>query len=77
LTPENMAQFSARLPGALKELFAGEHFLLRSLGANGRVVMIAVSDCGGAELDESRLQLFAKTSQCIERAISNFANRRR
>ncbi|SNS32421.1 HDOD domain-containing protein [Pseudomonas segetis] len=77
LTPENMAQFSARLPGALKELFTGEHWLLRSLGANGRVVMIAITDCGGAAFDESRLQLFAKTSQCIERAISNFANRGR
>ncbi|WP_417661750.1 HDOD domain-containing protein [Pseudomonas sp.] len=77
LTPENIAQFSARLSGAVKELFPSEHLLFRSLGTNGRVVMIAVCDCNGAALDDKRLQIFAKTSQCIERALSNFANRGR
>ncbi|WP_339486901.1 HDOD domain-containing protein [Pseudomonas sp. EL_65y_Pfl2_R95] len=77
LTPENIAQFSARLPGALKALFPSEHVMLRSLGSNGRVAMIAICDCNGAELDENRLQIFAKTGQCIERALNSFANRGR
>lgn len=77
ITPQNTAQFSARLPGVIKELLPSEQLLLRSIGVNGRVVMIVLADCNGAPLDDTRLQLFAKTAQCIERALSSFANRER
>ena len=32
LKPDNLAQFTALLPGALKALFPSEHVLLRSVG---------------------------------------------
>lgn len=75
LQPANMAQFSALLPGALKVLFAGEHLLLRSLGIDGRVLMLIVADQNGAAISDAALQTFAKTSQCIERALSIFSRR--
>jgi hypothetical protein len=75
LQPANMAQFSALLPGTLKALFAGEHLLLRSLGIDGRVLMLIVADQNGAAIADATLQTFAKTSQCIERALSLFSRR--
>ena len=75
LQPSNMAQFSALLPGTLKKLFAGEHLLLRSLGVDGRVLMLIVADQNGAPMSDTVLQTFVKTSQCIERALSNFSRR--
>lgn len=75
LTPANVAQFSALLPGSLKALFPSEHLLLRSLASNGRVVMLLITDQQGAPISEAQLQVFGKTAQCIERALGNFAKR--
>lgn len=75
LTPANIAQFSALLPGDLKALFAGEHLILRSVASNGRVVMLLVADQGGQPLNDLCQQAFVKTVQCIERALSSFARR--
>ena len=75
LQPANMAQFSALLPGSLKALFSGEHLLLRSLGIDGRVLMLVVSDKNGAPFSDTTLQTFAKTTQCIERALATFSRR--
>jgi HD-like signal output (HDOD) protein len=75
LSPANLAQVSALLPGTLKALFDGEHLLLRSLANNGRVVMLLVVDQGGGDIDTTALQVFGKTVQCIERALATFARR--
>ncbi|MBD9414043.1 HDOD domain-containing protein [Pseudomonas sp. PDM16] len=75
LSPTNMAQVSALLPGSLKALFSGEHLVLRSLASNGRVVMLLVVDQGGGEIGATPLQVFGKTVQCIERALATFARR--
>lgn len=75
LQPANMAQFSALLPGSVKALFSGEHLLLRSLGIDGRVLMLVVSDQNGAPFSDTTLQTFAKTTQCIERALATFSRR--
>ena len=75
LQPANMAQFSALLPGTLKALFAGEHLLLRSLGVDSRVLMLVVADQNGAPISDATLQTFAKTTQCIERALGAFSRR--
>lgn len=77
LTPGNIAQFSAMLPGSLKALFPGEHLLLRSLASNERVVMLVVADQAGASLSDAQVQAFGKTMQCIERALGSFARRAR
>ncbi|MEN0105940.1 MAG: HDOD domain-containing protein [Pseudomonas sp.] len=77
LSPENIAQFSALLPGTLKALFPGEHMLMRSLASNGRVVMVLVVDQQGAPLSDPCVQAFGKISQCIERALASFAKRGR
>lgn len=77
LTPDNVAQFSALLPGALKALFPGEHVLLRSVGQDGRVVMLVVADQGNVAFSETGLQAFTKTVQCIERALATFSKRGR
>ncbi|MES2821378.1 MAG: HDOD domain-containing protein [Pseudomonadota bacterium] len=77
LSPANFAQYSALLPGTLKALFPGEHLLLRSLASQERVVMLLIVDQGGAPLSEVNLQLFAKTVQCIERALTGFGKRGR
>ncbi|MDH4583679.1 HDOD domain-containing protein [Pseudomonas sp. BN415] len=77
LGPDNMAQFSALLPGQLKSLFPGHHLLLRSIAVNGRVVMLVVADQDGAPFAELSLRAFAKTAQCIERALATFARRGR
>ncbi|MEK1907902.1 MAG: HDOD domain-containing protein [Pseudomonas sp.] len=75
LTPANIAQFSALLPGSLKALFPSEHLLLRSLASNGRVVMLLVADQNGGPFSDAQLQVFGKTVQCIERALGSFAKR--
>jgi HD-like signal output (HDOD) protein len=77
LTPANMAQFSALLPGTLKALFPSEHLLLRSLASNGRVVMLVVADQDGQPLNDVSLQAFGRTVQCIERALGCFSRRGR
>ncbi|WP_442969190.1 HDOD domain-containing protein [Pseudomonas sp. Q1-7] len=77
LGPDNMAQFSALLPGQLKSLFPGHHLMLRSIALNGRVAMLVVADQDGAPFAEISLRAFAKTAQCIERALASFARRGR
>lgn len=77
LGPDNAAQFSALLPGQLKGLFPGDHLLLRSLAVNGRVAMLVVADQDGAPFADLSLRAFAKTAQCIERALASFAGRGR
>jgi hypothetical protein len=77
LTPANIAQFSALLPGALKALFPSEHLLIRSLASNDRVVMLIVADQSGAVLSDASVQAFGKTAQCIQRALDSFAKRER
>ncbi|WP_461531813.1 HDOD domain-containing protein [Pseudomonas sp. 210_17 TE3656] len=75
LTPENHAQFSALLPAHLRALFRSEHLLLRSLSSNGRVVMLLIADQGAKPLADISVQAFAKTAQCIERALTAFSTR--
>ncbi|MDH4611859.1 HDOD domain-containing protein [Pseudomonas sp. BN102] len=77
LGPDNMAQFSALLPGQLKSLFPGHHLLLRSIAVNGRVAMLVVADQDGAPFADLSLRAFAKAAQCVERALANFASRGR
>ena len=77
LKPDNLAQFSAMLPGALKSLFPSEHLLLRSIGHEGRVVMLLAADQNNTAFSEANLQLFTKTVQCIERALATFSKRGR
>ena len=77
LTPENNAQVSAALPNNLRNLFPGEHLLLRSLSNNGRVVMLVLADQGGGPLCEITVQAFGKTAQCIEKALNSFTTRGR
>lgn len=77
LTPANIAQFSALLPGSLKALFPSEHLLIRSLASQGRVVMLIVADQSGRAIDDTSQRAFGKTVQCIERALDSFARRER
>jgi hypothetical protein len=77
LTPANIAQFSALLPGSLKAHFPSEHLLIRSLASNGHVVMVIVADQAGAVLSEASVHAFGKTVQCIQRALDSFARRER
>lgn len=77
LGPDNVAQFSALLPGQLKSLFPGNHLLLRSIAVNGRVAMLVVADQDGAPFAELSLRAFAKTAQCVERALASFVSRGR
>jgi HD-like signal output (HDOD) protein len=77
LSPANMAQFSAMLPGTLKSLLPSEHLLIRSIASNNRVVMLVFADQGGRALSDASVQGFGKTVQCIERALISFANRGR
>jgi len=60
----------------LRALFRGEHVLLRSLAVNDQVLMLLVADQGCRPLADISVQAFGKTSQCIERALSVFANRK-
>lgn len=69
LTPANMADFSAVLPGALKALLPSEHLLLRSLGNGSRVVMLLAVDRNGQPLGDLHAQAFGRTAQCIEQAV--------
>lgn len=77
LTPENMARFSALLPGSLKALFPGEELLLRSVALDGRVVLLVVADQDGALFNETCVETFGKTIQYLERALLAFSKRRR
>lgn len=77
LTPSNLAQFSALMPGGLKTLFPSEHVLLRSIAHDGRVVMLIVADQDNSAITEIGLQAFNKTIQCIERALATFSKRGR
>jgi HD-like signal output (HDOD) protein len=77
LNPANIAQYSALLPGNLKNLFPGEQLILRSIANQERVAMLLVVDQGGQALNEVSLQAFGKTVQCIERALASFAKRAR
>lgn len=77
LTPANIAQFSALLPGNLKALLPSEHLLIRSLASNDRVVMILFADLHGKPISDTVLQAFAKTAQCIERALDTFSKHNR
>lgn len=77
LTPANNAKFSALLPARLRNLFHGEHLLLRSVTSNGRVIMLVAADQGGGPFSEMSVQAFGKTAQCIEKALHSFTNRSR
>lgn len=76
LSDENIARFSAFLPGALKSVFASEHLVLRSLGA-APASLLLVADQAGAPLNPVALQAVGKTAQCIERAMDTFGRRAR
>ncbi len=76
MTPTNIEQFSALLPGHLKALFPGKHWLIRSLSSNGRVLMLVIADQGGGQFSETSVQAFGKTCQCIERALTTFSGRK-
>lgn len=73
----NSAQLLALLPATVRALFRGEHLLLRSLGGEGRVHTLLIADQGGRPFAEMSVQGFAKTAQCIERALDTFTNRSR
>ncbi|UCJ17250.1 HDOD domain-containing protein [Pseudomonas sp. MM211] len=77
LTPANIAQFSALLPGNLKALLPSEYLLIRSLASNDRVVMVLFADLHGKPISDTALQAFTKTAQCIERALDTFSKRKR
>ncbi|OCR24335.1 histidine kinase [Pseudomonas syringae] len=76
MTPANIDQFSALLPGSIRGLFKGKHWLIRSLSSNGKVVMLVFADQGGGPLSEISVQAFGKTCQCIERAMTSFSGRK-
>lgn len=76
MTPANIEQFSALLPGNLRALFPSKHWLIRSLSSNGKVVMLVVADQGGGQFSEISVQAFGKTCQCIERALTSFSGRK-
>jgi hypothetical protein len=76
MTPANIDQFSALLPGSVKSLFNGQHWLIRSLSSNGKVVMLVFADQSGGPLSEISVQAFGKTCQCIERALTSFSGRK-
>ncbi|MFJ4141717.1 HDOD domain-containing protein [Pseudomonas sp. NPDC089734] len=76
ITPANRAQFAALLPPTLQGVFSGEHWLIRSLGNNGRVLILAIADQGGGPLSEISVQAFGKTAQCIERSLAIFSQRK-
>ncbi len=73
LSPTNMAEFSALIPGSLKALLPSEHLLLRSLGNGARVVMLVVCDRLGQPLADLHAQAFGRTVQCIEHAVKQMA----
>ena len=65
------------LPKSLRNLFPGEHLLLRSLSNHGRMVMLVLADQGGGPFSETTVQAFGKTVQCIEKALNSFTTRGR
>ena len=75
IRPDNAAQFSAQLPDVLQRLFPSAHLLLRSLGHGDRVLMLLVADQNDSEFNETSLQAFGKTVQCIEHALVTFSKR--
>ncbi|MDP3847145.1 MAG: HDOD domain-containing protein [Pseudomonas sp.] len=77
LSPANIAQYSALLPGNLKSLFPSEQLILRSIASQERVAMLLIVDQSGAPFSEASLLAFGKTVQCIERALASFAKRSR
>lgn len=76
MTPANIDQFSALLPDSIRSLFRGQHWLIRSLSSNGKVVMLVFADQGGGPFSEISVQAFGKTCQCIERAMTSFSGRK-
>jgi hypothetical protein len=76
MTPANIEQFSALLPGNLRASFPGKHWLIRSLSSNNKVVMLVIADQGGGQFSEISVQAFGKTCQCIERALTSFSGRK-
>jgi hypothetical protein len=76
MTPANIEQFSALLPGNLRALFPGKHWLIRSLSSNSKVLMLVIADQGGGEFSEISVQAFGKTCQCIEKALTCFSGRK-
>ncbi|WP_371364288.1 HDOD domain-containing protein [Pseudomonas sp. QL9] len=76
LTPANMADYSAVLPGKLKEALPSEHLLLRSLGTPQRVLMLVIADRQGQPIGDTQAQTFDKTCQCIERSLQQFIGNR-
>ena len=77
LDAQNIARYSAFLPGPLKALFESENLLLQSIGNQGRVIMLLVADMGGSPFAEAQRQACSKTVQCLERALQQFARRPR
>lgn len=71
--PNNQDQLLPALGEPLRQLFPGPHLLLRSLGNGSRVVMLVLADLGGQPFSDLHAQAFAKTAQCTERAIQQFA----
>jgi hypothetical protein len=76
LTPENNASLSRLIPASLRVMFRGEHLLLRSIAGQDRVLMLLLADQGGLPMADTSVQAFAKTAQCIERALAVFSKRR-
>ncbi|MBF8778944.1 HDOD domain-containing protein [Pseudomonas fulva] len=76
LTPDNHARLSASLPASLQALWRSEHVLLRSLAVNGQVLMLVIADQDGRPLADIGVQAFSRTSQCLERALATFGNRK-
>lgn len=76
LTPTNLADYAAVMPGRLKEALPSQHLLLRSLGSNERVLMLVVADRLNHPIGETQAQAFEKTCLCIERGLRNFAGKR-
>ncbi|RMQ80622.1 hypothetical protein ALP98_02276, partial [Pseudomonas viridiflava] len=56
--------------------FSGQHWLIRSLSNNGKVMLLVVADQGGGALSEISVQAFGKTAQCIEKALGIFSHRK-
>ncbi|MDZ5604257.1 HDOD domain-containing protein [Pseudomonas sp. RP23018S] len=75
LTPENHRQYAPLIPAPLRPFLRSEHLLMRSLAVNGHVAMLVLADQSARPLSEVSVQAFAKTVQCIERALATFSHR--
>lgn len=71
LTAEHSARALELLPGAIKSLFGSQHLLMQVVSVN-KTVMLLVADRNGTALDERVVQVFAKTTQCFEKALSYY-----